>query len=928
MVDPLAPAPPPANQSTRKRNRVTLVCNVCKFRKVKCDRNSPCNSCIKYNTADVCSYTEPYNGDHPTVNSISTPGSLSSPGLPFEYPTHQEYTTPSKNRIFLVAKSYSDIYMNLKDAQSYVGINPIGSPDETINFHRYSAISEGPDQTLQNSGPLTFCAIMRLDPALFDLWSFLSLQSKDFNAQTEALMSSLQEQLSKSNDPTGFSKHFNWSNTPFQVLQRINISAIKMFDPAQHKINNFSVPLGLNFISDEEIRSGKDFDLKLNILKVLPTKRVIWIHVNRFFKFIYPFIPLLDEVSFKEQIAKLIGEESFSDDKVTEINIQENLDYAYIGILLVVLRMSYLGLISNNKEVDNFNLNFISGMNLRPPQNETHQLTDNERKNLRMLLENSIGIEVIVLARSCLNQFQLFQKINLTILQLALFMRMYIFIAPEDSEGPDQNQFQTFTGTLISMAYSIGLHRDPKTFTDIEMEPKLANLRRKIWFQLNFIDLFESFSYGVPLTTQIPFADAKFPCDEKTNNNITFSNLEKYTIESWKILDPILIKLRLILNEILNVNREVSMPKLVEQLNDLEIFVAKYLGSNVESFLSSTNRDSNDTGIDKYLQLHNYIQIKFFFVSIYHHFYIYYEKLGNTDLTNFYLKKIFSILIEEFLPQYARILDMQHYYFNYAANLFLNPILESAMHRASGFMMSLIVRLNYSIRVLTKVKHAEHAIKMEKDRDYKTYFENLEELLYFCNKSVKLNTLYFVRLGNRYLHSWRVSKCHIYLLKAIDSDEFYTAFDAKADGEPESESISGLETKQLLFKFNLNPGLVADLSTVIYTALAKLRYHGGSKVREEWTEFYGPATHKDMQTIAKIESRIDKDGIKRRKLTDDGDYQENFEIPKFNDTFSVDTPTSNLDNVLERYYALDDPHFEIFNKLPLSKLLDSFDGSK
>lgn len=46
-------------ESPRKRNRMLLLCNYCKRRKVKCDRGRPCSLCIKYNVAPLCAYTDP-----------------------------------------------------------------------------------------------------------------------------------------------------------------------------------------------------------------------------------------------------------------------------------------------------------------------------------------------------------------------------------------------------------------------------------------------------------------------------------------------------------------------------------------------------------------------------------------------------------------------------------------------------------------------------------------------------------------------------------------------------------------------------------------------------------------------------------------------------------------------------------------------------
>lgn len=49
------PHPPEAPKTQKKRRRPALACEQCRKRKIRCDRNVPCNHCIKSNITD-CSY--------------------------------------------------------------------------------------------------------------------------------------------------------------------------------------------------------------------------------------------------------------------------------------------------------------------------------------------------------------------------------------------------------------------------------------------------------------------------------------------------------------------------------------------------------------------------------------------------------------------------------------------------------------------------------------------------------------------------------------------------------------------------------------------------------------------------------------------------------------------------------------------------------
>ncbi|ABN68445.2 Fungal transcriptional regulatory protein, partial [Scheffersomyces stipitis CBS 6054] len=759
----------------RKRNRITLVCNVCKFRKVKCDRGQPCSSCTKYNTSHICAYNKPYYGDASVdvVNvepDVSQKNSLSESSSVNSAQTASGIVDSPNSGPSSTSTSSTSVSAISANQPAMIGINPVSSPSDTINFFDYPPISTTPDKYEVNHGPFTWHAFLKMDMGLSDLWAFMSTKSQSFHEAKTKFMDCVPPGKNKESSRS-FENQSVLNKTPIQVLQRLNIAAKKKFNTSKHNINE-GIPLGLNFITDHEYLNNNDIELSSKILTVLPSKRIVWIHINRFFKFIYPYIPFLDETSFKKSIEAIIGPESFTEEKIEGLKIEDNIDYAKLGIMLIILRMSYLSLITNNQEVNEFFLGY-DGQKRNTFYKEKQKLTDSELRSLKMLLLNSIGIDVIVLARNCLNKFQLFQKMNLSILQLALFMRIYVFIAPEDSEGPDRNQFQIYNGTLLSMAYSIGLNREPDSFKSVLNDPKENNIRRKIWFHLNYIDLLHGFSSGNPLTTNPIASDVKFPFHEDGNENISFEALDSYTHVAWKFLQPLSTKMRNILNIVGNVSEGVKIIELVEALNDFEIFVATNLGTHISEFIDAFKEDFFNDNFRRVLQVHYYIQVKFFMVSIYHHLFIHYETEKNQELSFFYLKKMLMVLTEEFLPSYYTILEHEHYYFSYSANLFLNPVIESAMHKSNGILFSLIIRMSYTIRAMEGANPSAHVEKMATDESYKSYFDDMSQLQYYLTKCAKLGTLGISKLGNRYLYAWRISKSNLFILRAISSDEFY-----------------------------------------------------------------------------------------------------------------------------------------------------------
>lgn len=102
--------------------------------------------------------------------------------------------------------------------------------------------------------------------------------------------------------------------------------------------------LGLTFYD-----GGIDEELKLieKIELVLPNKRITWKLIERFFTHLYPFFAIIDELYFKSLINRLLGPESSDDEKISKLKVEKRLDFVYLGLLLIVLRLSYLSLFSN-----------------------------------------------------------------------------------------------------------------------------------------------------------------------------------------------------------------------------------------------------------------------------------------------------------------------------------------------------------------------------------------------------------------------------------------------------------------------------------------------------------------------------------------------------------------------------------------------------
>lgn len=246
-------------EHSKKRNRITLSCNYCKKRKVKCDRGQPCSSCVKYNVPGLCEYNGfvnsenqhigelppftiqntnglkrgkfvvneesfeslgPQNGEVTvqtelemlkdkirqieasiTVSSLSQQNSKISPPPdpylfnnsisniplsrtstslrdqtnpiqlpPLTWPTSTSTTPRSVSTESNIRSEQVYDYSNAN--LTYVGINPFGSSEETINFYEgYTPLIMKSSRRM-NFGPFAWISLMSKDVVLRLLWKY------------------------------------------------------------------------------------------------------------------------------------------------------------------------------------------------------------------------------------------------------------------------------------------------------------------------------------------------------------------------------------------------------------------------------------------------------------------------------------------------------------------------------------------------------------------------------------------------------------------------------------------------------------------------------------------------------------------------------------------------------------------------------------
>lgn len=567
----------------KKRFRITLVCSVCKSRKVKCDRKEPCTSCIKYNTIHLCNYDDP---------KWMTPA-----GAVGKSEVHEELGELKRKLVNLEAwitknDSHSLTATDIKvvnkefhNLNSVIGINPILSPIEIWNLYSSIAIVRYGkfDGRSIDFLPFTFHGVLRRDPGLLDLWYSLTerreilLREKSGGIDDSrgllfgGNVVALQEcdtfgELPASKRILMKIRHYlelrakGYKITPGGVIgggDGSGASRVKTGRPGQNSLPGISS----SPVSDDDL--------------FLPPDNVIWNYISIFFKYIYRYIPYLDEETFTTSVERIMSSMSSG---VRGRRLKG--DYAVLGQLYIVLRLAYLSCIPNNSNDLNNPLLYV------------------------------IGTEYIDMAKKCLNSYQFDLGIELSVVQCCLLLCIYLNLAPEDADGPDKNQFQVLTGSLVQMANSIALNREPTKYKELSTTIKMDHLRRKIWYEIRFLDLKLTIAFGNPPNVQTRYFDTMTPFyTEGCSNVLGQPGLENELLKFNDVKDTILSETKTFVDNMLNINENVKLIETAQYLSKMELLLQREFGS-----LS----DYDEKGLKGSLNMRLFVSLRLFQQFLYY----------------------------------------------------------------------------------------------------------------------------------------------------------------------------------------------------------------------------------------------------------------------------------------------------------------------
>ncbi|AAS53488.2 AFR117Cp [Eremothecium gossypii ATCC 10895] len=637
----------PTASSKRKRNRVPLSCTICRKRKVKCDKTRPhCNQCTKTGVAHLCHYMEQtWAGE--AEKELSKDAELKH--LRERIRLLEEALGKACNGSGSLPVSPADL---AQASPRLVEDGVRGRYDnDTLDLTRQFDMLHVRHGGILHLGATHWLAIMKGDPYLRLLWGHLfSVREKmvEWHAQRRR----------KNQDgarPAGgagacpVSARVTASRCPVSNQSAAGGRAPKPEAPQQCPVTGATAaghqqlppfhdlaakcPVLQHSVTPTPPMSSRrgtiehtymgSADAADRLAQMLPPKHIIMLFLDHFFKYIYPVVPILDEQSFCHEVDQILSDRQ----ETLVIKVTKPTDNCTLGILTIILRLTWLSLPLNESAVElgsQYEQFVVPSVSVSPAAHV---------KEVSTLFEHQTPLDAVTLARKHLVRFDEISSfsntnVNLATIQFAIFYKMFLMCCPEDasvqpqsatftSTGQDNETHQVLLSSIVQMAFSCGLHRDPDNFPQLSSTllkttkdtitntERLKHTWRKMWYFILSLDIQQSLSLGSPrlLRNHKDFSDTKLPFASKIDYVQDIKEL--VVVKNFTLFFQIDLCVVAVLNHILNVStaktvRKHELDSLIEALKslanggcNLNDLVASLVGQGLlfttEGFIDQTN---------------------------------------------------------------------------------------------------------------------------------------------------------------------------------------------------------------------------------------------------------------------------------------------------------------------------------------------------
>lgn len=680
------------------RGRRKVVCSFCRKRKIKCDMASPCQNCVRFGQEDCDITLVPgWTPNMAAANRVLKPP---PEGSDVEFLKQRLSSLESLISGISVAPS-GPTQINIT---GMANITP-GHPDAGFSFYKEVKTVDYLDTVgMRRPGLLRWLVPVSLDERLFRLCQHA---------------------------------------IPRKRLDLIQEASMR---PDVLVTGQLCSESGCDGAATSEFK--RENGLAVEIQKILPHKRVLWQLFDRFFHIIYPFVPILDEQDFRTAITGIVGKRSLSEEP-TVVTISKETDFALMGILLVVLRMSHLSLFNVRNYVRSF-------------------CFCNSHLELEYLAQVEILPTSINIAEECLKEFDLIKDVKLEVVQLVTLLRTSMMFNPSNVNPDIQNL--TYLAILNLLAYTRWLHRDPRQVFNIEtISLRKTALLRKIWYTILHLD-FSTLVFSGNLPTIGPDTyDVELPISQSIALNIEYTKLDAAVCEEFAKF----AKLRVLLAEALKLLGKVSGEVLLHETERMtEILKAKEIELYDQVIQDSSSQTHNLA--DMFLRVsdyHSYLMVYFMYVGFCTHLHYYFVREHKSDLAFKYRSKIISVMCSHFLPFTIRLLDEERTPFGASSDMFTSAISCHCVIQSVTLIWSTYIDFRTQMHYIqTRPGLLSHPVS---GPGYQSLYSALNEVTNLLHVVINVMCKALSVIQDRHRLYNRILKVHELILKLATSTKYY-----------------------------------------------------------------------------------------------------------------------------------------------------------
>lgn len=417
------------------------------------------------------------------------------------------------------------------------------------------------------------------------------------------------------------------------------------------KVNQYGKNVGL--VYDE------NFPDKSSILEkikhILPNElQLVNLH-KTFFEKIAEFVPVIDEFEHYEQLKNLFDIITPTSRKINKINIKFKQHYTILAQILIINRVAYIFMVLNNIPTDVV-----------------------------------VPIDSIKLAEQCIETHGLLNQPTLSCLQSLTLLQFYRLVAPEKFQGYVSEP--VLRGSIMEMAIALGFHRDSTKLLLESIDPKINNLRRKIWFHIHQSNILQQSLFPTSISPVMREFDIGWPHFDYTINNYRNPLVEKHIIDGFLFSAPIVDNLATFLE---------SVQKLQPDLSNLDEMAEKFEAGS-DNFLGTFDELIEITpGFFKIVAFRNFIYSKLFLTVTYFINFLNNEELGNQEKAKACLKTVLHHVFEILGKVSPKLLKDPKTRFGEMFYLIILPLFSLVFNLLLIITMGLILRIKCTI-LLTK----------------------------------------------------------------------------------------------------------------------------------------------------------------------------------------------------------------------------------